>query len=142
MVEHHEHHDRSLGRPLQCSVVTPEATVLETEAQFVALPLYDGEMGIAPGHSPFIGRLGHGELRVKIGGETQRYYVDGGFVQMAGDLVSVLTERAIPAAELKQDVAEQQLTAARARPANTPELLALRDRAQLQARAQLRMARR
>ena len=50
---------------LQCVVVTPEATVIDTPAEFVALPLYDGEVGIAPGRSPLIGRLGYGELRIR-----------------------------------------------------------------------------
>ena len=42
---------------LTCTVVTPETTVLDTSAFFVALPLFDGEIGIAPAHSPMIGRL-------------------------------------------------------------------------------------
>ncbi len=142
MAEHETTMGAGGGRVMQCSVVTPEATVLETPARFVALPLFDGEIGIAPGHSPFIGRLGYGELRVQVDGQTQRYYVDGGFVQMAGDLVSVLTQRAMPAADLNAATAAQQLEAARARPANSPELLAIRDKAQLQARAQLRLAQR
>jgi F-type H+-transporting ATPase subunit epsilon len=54
-------------RILHVSVVTPEATLLETPAQFVALPLFDGELGVLPGRSPFIGRLGYGELRVVEG---------------------------------------------------------------------------
>ncbi len=41
---------------LQCIVVTPEATVLDEMVDFVALPLYDGEIGIAPGRAPLIGR--------------------------------------------------------------------------------------
>ena len=77
--QHSQSHAGSSGRMMQCSVVTPEATVLETSAKFVALPLSDGEMGIAPAHSPFIGRLGYGELRVEGSGPTKRYYVDGGF---------------------------------------------------------------
>ena len=67
---------------LQCIVVTPEATVRDEPADFVALPLYDGEVGIAPGRSPMIGRLGYGEMRIKQGGQTSRYYVDGGFAQV------------------------------------------------------------
>ena len=67
---------------LQCVVVTPEETVLDARAEFVALPLYDGEIGIAPGHSPLIGRLGYGEMRIQSGGGTTSYYVDGGFVQV------------------------------------------------------------
>ena len=38
---------------------------LETTAEFVALPLYDGEIGILPGRAPLIGRLGYGELRTR-----------------------------------------------------------------------------
>ena len=56
---------------LQCVVVTPEATVIDTPAEFVALPLYDGEVGIAPGRSPLIGRLGYGELRIRQSGAAR-----------------------------------------------------------------------
>jgi F-type H+-transporting ATPase subunit epsilon len=127
-------------RVLECIVVTPEATALRSPATFVALPLYDGEIGIAPGHSPMIGRLGYGELRVEEGGKTQRLYVDGGFVQVANNQVAVLTNHAIPAEKLDATVAREQLNAALNRPANSPELMAIRDRIQQQARAQLRIA--
>lgn len=131
-----------LEKPLRCIVVTPEATVRDESADFVALPLYDGELGVAPGHSPMIGRLGYGELRiVSAEGPTHRYYVDGGFVEVLANVVSVLTNRAVPAEELSPAVAEEQLAAARARPADSPELMAIRDRLEQQARAQLRIAR-
>jgi len=125
---------------LQCVIVTPEATVLEATADFVALPLLDGEIGIAPGHSPMIGRLGFGEMRIVHGGQTRRFYIDTGFVQVAENVVSVLTNRAIPAEAIDPLAAAEQLTAARARVATTPETLALRERAQWQARALLRVA--
>ena len=51
---------------LQCVVVTPETTVLDTPADFVAMPLYDGQCGIGANHSPLIGRLGYGELRILV----------------------------------------------------------------------------
>ena len=76
--------------------MTPEATVVETTADFVALPLVDGEYGVAPLHSPMIGRLGYGELRIRSGGHVDCYYADGGFVQVNNNLVSVLTNRAVP----------------------------------------------
>jgi F-type H+-transporting ATPase subunit epsilon len=125
---------------LTCTVVTPEQTALETKAEFVALPLFDGEIGIAPNHSPLIGRLGYGELRIKSGGQTLSYYVDGGFVQVADNIVAVLTNRAVPSQQLDVAAAEQQLAAARQRPAGTPELMAIRDRQIAQARAQIRAA--
>ncbi len=37
---------------LRLIVVTPEATVLDELVEFVALPLFDGEIGIAPGAAP------------------------------------------------------------------------------------------
>jgi F-type H+-transporting ATPase subunit epsilon len=125
---------------LRCIVVTPETTVRDQDADFVALPLYDGEVGIAPGRSPMIGRLGYGEMRIREGDRVSRFYVDGGFVEVVNNVVSVLTNRAVPADQLDPAVASEQLATARTRPANTPELMAIRDRLVAQARAQLHVA--
>ena len=127
---------------LNCIVVTPERTVCEEPADFVALPLFDGEIGIARAHTPLIGRLGCGEMRIVCDDRATRYYVEGGFVEVLDNVVTVLTQRAIPAEELDEAVAEEQLSAARRRKANTPELMAARDRAVELSRAQLRTARR
>src|SRR5436190_14067697 len=105
-------HAHTTSGSLQCIIVTPEATALDTSASFVALPLFDGEAGIAPGRAPLIGRLGYGELRVRSGGQTQRYYVDGGFVQVVDNVVSVLTNRAVAATAINPATAKQQLDTA------------------------------
>ena len=123
-------------------VVTPEATLVDDTADFVALPLFDGEIGIAPSHSPMIGRLGFGELRIIRNEVERRLYVDGGFVQVADDVISVLTNKAIEVKDLDASAAATQLEAAIKLPANTDELLAIRDRTIAQARAQLHVARR
>jgi F-type H+-transporting ATPase subunit epsilon len=130
----------SIPAILRCIVVTPETTVLDTAADFVALPLFDGEAGIAPGRAPLIGRLGYGELRVRSGESQNRYYVDGGFVQVARNVVSVLTNRAVPAADLNAGAAAEQLRTALARRAAGREEMAIRDRLISQARGQLRVA--
>src|SRR5262245_8772118 len=125
---------------LKCVVVTPERAVLDTPCDFVAVPLYDGEMGFLPGRQPMIGRLGYGELRVVQGKTTRRYYVDGGFVQVRDDVVTLLTAKAVPAEELKVDAAQAALEAA-TKPTVTPAEQEAQTKAQLRARAQLRMAR-
>ena len=102
----------------------------------MALTLFDGEIGIAPGHTPLIGRLGYGEMRITHGKQTVRYYVEGGFVEVADDVVSVLAARAVPPAEIDDAVAEEQLQSAQAKPAHSPESMAVRDRVQAQSRAQ------
>jgi len=125
---------------LQLIIVTPEATIRDERVDFVAVPLFDGELGIAPKHAPFIGRLGYGELRFTIEGKTERYYVDGGFVQMVGDQVSILTNRAVLASTLSVNTAREQLASARQRKTTTPESMALREKAETQARAMIRVA--
>ena len=144
MAEQHAEHaagSHAHDKRLRLIVVTPETTLLDETAEFVALPLFDGEVGIAPLHSPMIGRLGFGEMRVKADGHTTYYYLDGGFVQVVDDVVSVLTNRALPASALDPAAAKEQLESARRRQANTPELMQIRDRVESQARAQLRVAR-
>lgn len=131
-----------IGRDrMRCVVVTPEATVVDTIAQFVALPLFDGEAAIAPLHSPMIGRLGCGEMRVTDDQGTRAYYVDGGFVQVADNVVSVITNRSMPAEQLDVSVASEQLASARQSSAAGEDQMAIRDRRVAQARAQLRVAR-
>lgn len=128
---------------LECVVVTPERTVRQGPAQFVALPLFDGELGVAPGRTPLIGRLGSGELRITTEeGALERYYVEGGFVEVVGSVVTVLTGRAVPAEELDAAVCKELLDAARERVAHSPEALEVRERTVWQLRTQLRVARR
>mgnify|MGYP002637948986 CR=1 FL=1 len=127
---------------ISCVVVTPEATVLEESADFVVLPLFDGEMGIAGSHSPMIGRLGYGELRLKSGSSVQRFYVDGGFVEVVGNVVTVLTNQAIPAGEVDTDQSREQLSDAQKLPATTPEQYDIRERRVAQSRAKIRIGER
>ena len=87
---------------MQCIVVTPERTLYDQPADFIAVTLFDGEIGIAPSHVPMIGRLGWGEMRIRQGGRMDRYYVEGGFVEVLDDVVSVLTQRAIAASKIDE----------------------------------------
>jgi F-type H+-transporting ATPase subunit epsilon len=140
MAEHASTTASSSKSALHVIVVTPESTVVDTTADFVALPLVDGEYGVAPLHSPMIGRLGYGELRIRSAGRVERYYADGGFVQVTDNVVSVLTNRAPPASGIDPAVATEQLRTAIARKAAGVEELAIRDRLITQARGQLRVA--
>src|SRR5262245_27467471 len=88
------------ARTVRCVVVTPERIAFDESCSFVALPLYDGELGVLPGRLPLIGRLGFGELRVVQGTATRRFYVEGGFVQVRDDVVTVLTSRAVASEEI------------------------------------------
>src|SRR5205807_9350151 len=108
-------------RSLRCVIVTPERAVLDQPADFVVLPLYDGELGILPGRLPLIGRLGFGELRLVQGQQTRRFYVDGGFAQVRADVITVLTARALAAEDIRVEAVRDALHEAQHTHATTPE---------------------
>ena len=128
------------GRHLQCVVVTPERTLFDEIVDFVALPLFDGELGVLPMRAPLIGRLGYGELRTKVDDSTKRFFVDGGFVQIRDDVVTVLTNRAIPAASVDAATAAVELEKARERTGSSEFEVTEKAKAVERARAQLRIA--
>jgi F-type H+-transporting ATPase subunit epsilon len=127
-------------RGVRCVVVTPERAILDERVDFVALPMYDGELGVLPGRAPLIGRLGYGELRLRHGAATRRYFVDGGFAQVRDDVVTVLTAKALRADEINAAAAREALEAANA-PAATPEAREAQIKAQQRAWGQLQVLR-
>src|SRR4051794_26136369 len=151
---------KKLGDRLQCVVVTPERTLFDEVVDFVALPMYDGEVGILPGRAPLIGRLGYGELRTRRGNEVQRFFVDGGVAQVRANVVTVLAPRALKAGgvnpgegaggpgkaralkaeEINPAKAAEALEKAQV-PGKTPEQQEAQLKAQERARAQIRIAR-
>lgn len=94
------HEEERFHGKVRCVIVTPERAVLDALAELIVVPLYDGELGVLAGRSPFVGQLGPGELRLKTGSAVARFFVDGGFVQVRNNVVNVLTARAIPQDEL------------------------------------------
>jgi len=97
----------------QCSVVTPERAVLECEASFVALPAWDGEIGVLRNRAPLLCKLGIGPLRVETESESHVLLVDGGFAEMAENRLTVLTSAAKRPDELDRDEIAAGLEAAR-----------------------------
>ena len=79
---------------LSVALITAQSTVFEGEADMVVAPAWDGELGILRGHAPMMALLGEGEMRVTRDGAEERFLVSGGFLQVADDVVSVLSERA------------------------------------------------
>lgn len=83
---------------LEVSLISPEATVFEGRASQVIVPAWDGQLGVLPDHAPIIVLLGGGELRIDGEGGQQRFDVAGGFMQVADNRVTILSESARRAA--------------------------------------------
>ncbi len=128
------------GDQIQCVVVTPERTLFDELVEFVALPLLDGELGILPGRSPLLGRLGYGELRTRTHGNSQRYFIDGGFAQVRDNVVTILTNRAMPVSQLDAAAATADLEKARTRTTGNEQEATERTRLMDRARAMIRVA--
>jgi F-type H+-transporting ATPase subunit epsilon len=130
---------------VRCVIVTPEQTSLDTQARSVTLPLFDGLRGVGRGHAPFIGRLGAGEVRIvgeqgSPGDGVRRLFVEGGFVEVSHDLVTVITQRAVPAEKLDAAAARAELEAVATARATGDEAIDAKLRAAEAARALVRTA--
>ena len=79
---------------LTVSVVSPERTLFEGEADSLVAPAFDGQVGIMSMHAPMLTLLGAGELRLNATGGERRFTISGGFLEVADDRVRVVTERA------------------------------------------------
>jgi F-type H+-transporting ATPase subunit epsilon len=130
------------NRHLRFVLVTPEKTLLDQSVESLRFPLYDGQMGVLPGRAPLVGRLGYGELQYHDANGQHSYFVDSGFVQIKDDVVTVLTNRAMPVAELKRQQAEDQLRQAKTRTAQTDLEIAAKARDIQRAQQMLSLAKR
>ncbi len=79
---------------LSVALITPQETVYEDKADMVVFPAWDGEVGILTGHAPMMALLGEGTMRVTRDGNEQTFHVSGGFMQVADDVVSIMSESA------------------------------------------------
>ena len=109
--------------PLHIEVITPERKVYEDDVDMVIAPGSEGYLGILPHHAPLLTGLGPGEFRVKKGGTEQVLAVFGGFMDVRGDRVVVLTESAEHAEEIE---ASARFSSKEAEPSHRPRADALR----------------
>jgi F-type H+-transporting ATPase subunit epsilon len=78
--------------PLQVEIVSADRKVWEGEASQVSARSTEGDLGILPGHQPLLCVLGEGEVRVNAGGSWRSAQVDGGFMSVDHDRVTIIAE--------------------------------------------------
>jgi F-type H+-transporting ATPase subunit epsilon len=77
---------------MQVTVISPEASMFDGEADAVVAPAFDGQVGILPNHAPFMTLLGEGTLTVRRAAAVSRFSIRGGFLQVVDNRVRVVTE--------------------------------------------------
>jgi F-type H+-transporting ATPase subunit epsilon len=100
-------------RTFDLSVVTPEGSVFDGEAQMLVVPGAAGEIGVLARHAPLVAMLKAGEIRVKAGNEWQSFAAGPGFFKVQRDRAIVLVDDAVKAGDIDIEEARRDLEEAR-----------------------------
>lgn len=88
---------------LQCNVVSAKETIYSGDINMLVAAGIEGEIGILPGHIPFITLLKPGTLQItEPNGEIETVYVSGGILEVQPNIVTVLADTAIRAKDLDE----------------------------------------
>lgn len=88
---------------LQCNVVSAKETIYSGEISMLIATGVEGEVGILPGHIPFITLLKPGAMQIKTSnGNDEMVYVSGGVLEVQPHLVTVLADTAVRAHDLDE----------------------------------------
>jgi F-type H+-transporting ATPase subunit epsilon len=93
-----------MAHTIHVDVVSLSESIFSGEAEFVVLPGVMGELGIYPKHTPLVTQIKPGAVRIKLPGqdEEQIVFVQGGFLEVQPDVVTVLSDTAIRAHDLDE----------------------------------------
>ena len=87
----------------QCNVVSAKETIYSGEISMLIATGVEGEVGILPGHIPFITLLKPGAMQIKTSnGNDEMVYVSGGVLEVQPHLVTVLADTAVRANDLDE----------------------------------------
>ncbi|WP_404455724.1 F0F1 ATP synthase subunit epsilon [Oceanobacillus kapialis] len=81
-------------KTLTVSVVTPDGPVLEEDYEMVSCKAETGELGILPGHIPLVAPLTISAVRLKRNNGEDRLAINGGFMEVRPDKVTILAQSA------------------------------------------------
>jgi len=99
-------------KTLTVNIVTPDGPVYDSEVDMIIAKTASGEIGILPGHIPTVAPLVIGAVKLKKDGKSEYVAVNGGFVEVRPDKVSILTQSAEVASDI--DVARAKESMKRA----------------------------
>ena len=100
-----------MARPrFDVSVVTPDGSAFEGEAEMLIVPGAAGEIGVLARHAPLVATLKAGATRVHVTeSEIVELATGPGFFTVQFDRAIALVDAAVKANEIDRDAAERQL---------------------------------
>ena len=92
-----------MTKTMQIEIVSAEVSIFSGEATHIIVTGLLGELGIYPGHTQLLTALKPGPVRIiKPDGEDEILYISGGILEVQPQLVSILADTAIRAADLDE----------------------------------------
>ena len=93
-----------MANTIHVDVVSAEEQIYSGEAEFVVLPGMAGELGIYPRHTPLLTEIKPGAVRMKLPNidREELVFVQGGFLEVQPNLVTVLADTAIRGKDLDE----------------------------------------
>ena len=89
-------------------IISPDKLILNSEANEVTIPSYEGQMGILKNHIPLITFLRPGVISIQSQNE-KKYFVEEGTVEFSNNNLLILTSTAKDLKELNQNYIEDIL---------------------------------
>jgi F-type H+-transporting ATPase subunit epsilon len=101
---------------IEVSLVTPDGSAFEGEAEMLIVPGADGEIGVLARHAPLVAMLKAGSTRVHVrrGQEVREFATGPGFFKVEQDRALALVDDAVDVDEIDSARAQAQLEAAQA----------------------------
>jgi len=102
-----------MAMTVHCDIVSAEEELFSGLVEMVVAHGNQGDLGILLGHAPLLTDLKPGPVRViKHGGEQEVFYISGGFLEVQPNMVKVLADTAVRAADLDEAAALEAQKAA------------------------------
>jgi F-type H+-transporting ATPase subunit epsilon len=100
---------------LQVELVAADRTVWSGQATMVIARTTEGDVGVLRNHAPLLSLLVDGVVQISaVDGDDLVAAVDGGFLSVANNRVSILSEHAVLGHEIDLEAARSELEAAEA----------------------------
>ena len=97
---------------MQVELVSPEAVLFSGECSQVVTRTVDGDIAFLDNHAPFIGALDIGQTQLWAPDGVISLAINGGFVEVSGNAVTILSDGAMAAQEVDPSEAESDLAIA------------------------------
>ena len=82
-------------------ILSPQGAIFDDSVDEVSLPTENGEIEILTNHVSIYSRLTEGIIYIKKGSKTHQIAITGGFVEVADNKVSILSDYAIEAQNIQ-----------------------------------------